>query len=131
MYLNTLCLRETKHRHPASMYLFKVNIRNTRKRCDICSKLTIKPPERRYYLWTGKCLMGNSFIIYKALMKSFWNYVLFSLKNQLFSHEKYWINKFVAAWELKRYISKTICRLTSSQIVNSLAHHYISRYSDV
>ena len=31
----------------ANFYLFKVNNRNTRKRCEICSKLTIKTPERR------------------------------------------------------------------------------------
>ena len=31
---------------PAIIYLFKVNNRNTRKRCKICSKLTIKKPER-------------------------------------------------------------------------------------
>ena len=30
-----------------SFELFKVNNRNTRKRCEICSKLTIKTPERR------------------------------------------------------------------------------------
>ena len=33
--------------HPANIYLFKVNNRNTRKRCETCSKLTIKTPERR------------------------------------------------------------------------------------
>ena len=32
---------------PAGIYLFKVNNRNTRTRCKICSKLTIKTPERR------------------------------------------------------------------------------------
>ena len=32
---------------PAGFYLFKVNNRNTRTRCEICSKLTIKIPERR------------------------------------------------------------------------------------
>ena len=31
---------------PAGNYLFKVNNKNTRKRCEICSKLTIKIPER-------------------------------------------------------------------------------------
>ena len=30
-----------------SIYLFKVNNRNTRKRCEFCLKLTIKTPERR------------------------------------------------------------------------------------
>ena len=33
---------------PAGNYMFKVNNRNTRTRCEICSKLTIKTPERRY-----------------------------------------------------------------------------------
>ena len=32
---------------PANIYLFKVKNRNTRKSCEICSKLTIKTPERR------------------------------------------------------------------------------------
>ena len=32
---------------PANIYLFKVNNRNTRKRCEICPMLTIKTPERR------------------------------------------------------------------------------------
>ena len=32
---------------PVGIYLLKVNNRNTRARCEICSKLTIKTPERR------------------------------------------------------------------------------------
>ena len=32
----------------AHIYLFKVNNRNTRRRYEICSKLTIKTPERRH-----------------------------------------------------------------------------------
>ena len=31
----------------AGNYMFKVNNRNTRARCEICAKLTIKIPERR------------------------------------------------------------------------------------
>ena len=34
---------------PANIYLFKVNDRNTRNRCKICSKLTIKTPEQRHW----------------------------------------------------------------------------------
>ena len=33
--------------YPAGIYLLKFNNRNTRTRCKICSKLTIKTPERR------------------------------------------------------------------------------------
>ena len=32
---------------PANISLFKVNNRNTGKRCEICSKLIIKTPERQ------------------------------------------------------------------------------------
>ena len=35
---------------PAGIYLLKVNKRNTRTRCEICSKLTIKTPERHRWL---------------------------------------------------------------------------------
>ena len=30
---------------PANIYLFKINNTNTRKRCELCSKFTIKTPE--------------------------------------------------------------------------------------
>ena len=33
--------------HSANINLFKVNNKNTRKRCEICLKLTIKTLERR------------------------------------------------------------------------------------
>ena len=35
--------------YPQGVYLFKVNNRNSRTRCKICSKLTTKAPERRYW----------------------------------------------------------------------------------
>ena len=38
---------------PASIYMFKVNDRNTRARCEIRSKLTIKTPERRQWRRSG------------------------------------------------------------------------------
>ena len=34
--------------YPAGNYMFKVNNRNSRTRCELCSKLTIKIPERRH-----------------------------------------------------------------------------------
>ena len=33
--------------HPIGNYMFKVNNKNTRTRCETCSNLTIKTPERR------------------------------------------------------------------------------------
>ena len=39
--------------YPASIYLLKVNNRNTRKRYKLCSKLTIKTPEQRHWHRSG------------------------------------------------------------------------------
>ena len=36
--------------NPANIFLFKVNNRNSRKRCEICSKLTTKTPEIRQWV---------------------------------------------------------------------------------
>ena len=41
---------ESRINHPASIYLFKVNNRNTRKRCEMCSKVTIKTPKWHLFL---------------------------------------------------------------------------------
>ena len=38
----------------AGIYLFKVNDENTRTSCEICSKLTIKTPERRLFVVSQK-----------------------------------------------------------------------------
>ena len=35
------------------IFMFKVNDRNTRSRREICSKLTIKTPERRHWRRSG------------------------------------------------------------------------------
>ena len=39
--------------YPVGIYMFKVNNRNTRTRCEICSKSTIKTPERRHWCCSG------------------------------------------------------------------------------
>ena len=35
--------------YPAGNYMFKVNNKKTRIRCEICSELRLKTPERRHY----------------------------------------------------------------------------------
>ena len=39
--------------YPVDICLLQVNNRNTRRRCEICSKLTIKTPERRQWSMTS------------------------------------------------------------------------------
>ena len=42
-----------KVKYPAGTYMFKVNNRNTKARCKICLKLTIKTPEWRQWRRSG------------------------------------------------------------------------------
>ena len=51
--------------------MFKVNNRNTRTRCEICSKLTVKTPERRQWRqWrrSGAFIVNFEHISYVVLV---------------------------------------------------------------
>ena len=56
-------LQTTLILNAANIYLFKFNNRNTRKRCEICSKLTIKTPERRQPCFGQSSRPWNIFIL--------------------------------------------------------------------
>ena len=49
---------------PADIYLFKVNTKNTKAMCEICSKLTIKTPKRLYWRFSGVFDALNGFHIF-------------------------------------------------------------------
>ena len=60
--------RTKKEIDPANIYLFKVNNRNTRKKCEICHKLTIKTPEWRKWRRTGVFIVNPEHISHLFLV---------------------------------------------------------------
>ena len=44
--------------YPVDIYMFKANNRNTKTRCEICSKLTIKIPKRRHWRRSGAFIVN-------------------------------------------------------------------------
>ena len=54
--------------NPAGIYLLKVNNRNTRTRCEICSKLTINTPERRHWRPSGVFIVNFEHISHLVLV---------------------------------------------------------------
>ena len=53
--------------YPANNHFFKVKNRNIRKRCEICSKLTIKTPDR-HQQWPGVFIAAlNIFHTYSSV----------------------------------------------------------------
>ena len=43
---------------PADIYLFKVNLGNTRVMCETCSQSTIKTPEIQHWRRFGVCVVN-------------------------------------------------------------------------
>ena len=66
-----IMLRIHKKMHdqfPAGNYMFKVNNRNTRTRCEICSKLTIKIAEQRQWRRSGIFTVNSEHISHFVLV---------------------------------------------------------------
>ena len=61
----------------ANIYLFKINDRDTRKTCEICSKLTIKTTERLHYceLRTYFTLSFSAPIVDFELINVYWEHI--------------------------------------------------------
>ena len=53
---------------PAGIYLFTVNNRNFKTMCEICSKLTIKTPERRHWRCSGTFIINFNHISHIVLV---------------------------------------------------------------
>ena len=53
---------------PAGNYILKVNNRNARTKCEICSKLTIKTPERRKWRCYSIFIVNFEYIWHLVLM---------------------------------------------------------------
>ena len=66
----------------SNIYLFKVNNRNVRKRCEICSKLTTKT---LCWVWKSKCLVDTTKNYFKSYFASysdhFWKIIVQVLKS--------------------------------------------------
>ena len=54
--------------HSLGIYLLKVNNRNTRTRCENCSKLTRKTTERRYSHHSGVFIVNFEQILHLVLV---------------------------------------------------------------
>ena len=50
-----------------SNYMYTVNNRNTRARCEVCSKLTIKTPEGRHWGRSGLFIVNFELIFHNML----------------------------------------------------------------
>ena len=54
--------------YPAGNYMFKANNRNTRTRCEVCSKFTIKTPEKHNWHCSGVFTVNSEHISHLLLV---------------------------------------------------------------
>ena len=65
---------------PANIYLLKLSNRNTRNRCEICAKLTVKTPELYQLRHSGFFIVNFEHILHFFLV-----FLLLTLKRQMFA----------------------------------------------
>ena len=71
---------------PAGICMFNFNKRNTRARCEICSKLTIKTPERRKWRRSGVFIVNFEHILQLVLV-----FLLLNLNMQITAGQRSWL----------------------------------------
>ena len=52
-------------------YMFEIDIKNTRTRCEICSKITIKTPKLFFYYWLWTCIRLLGFYLHFYCLNDF------------------------------------------------------------
>ena len=67
--------------NPGNFCLAKLNNRNTRKRCKICSKLSLKTPERRQW-----CLSSVFIVNFEHILHHFLVFLLPNLNRKIFAY---------------------------------------------
>ena len=86
----------------AIIYLFKVNSENTRKRCEIFSKLTIKTLERRHWRRSGVFIVNFEHISLLFLLL-----LLLTLSKLMLAG--LWQFSFLCSWICVSLVMITIC----------------------
>ena len=91
------------YRNQDNIYLFKVSYGNSRKRCEICSELVIKTPERRYWRRSG--------VFIEHISQLFPLFLLLTLNEKMLTGEvldangyRAWL--FRTLWELDLALNK-------------------------
>ena len=93
---------------PANIYLFKVSNRNTRKRCEICSNVAIKTPERRHW-----CRSGVFIVNFEQISHRFLVFLLLTLSMLLCAGFS-WVHGKSNIKSLKLRLSTALLEMTSS-----------------
>ena len=75
-----------------NIYSFKVNNRNTRKMCEICSKLIIETPERRYWCSPGVFIVNFQYTehLFLVVLLLLWTGKSFPRYFPLFYFSVFW-----------------------------------------
>ena len=93
--------------------MFKVNNRNTRKRCKICSKLTIKTPERHHWRRSGVFIVN-----FQHISDLFIVFLLFTLNQVNIS----WVHAL--QWSLLYVFKKIFSNKRLFSVANHLKWHF-------
>ena len=96
--------------YPTNIYLFKLNNRNSRKRCKICSNLTIKTPDQHHFWWPEKTIINSGWIYRRKLI------IIATITNQRLSHKLGRLHNVILAFYLYLTCWRSIGRIQHSLV---------------
>ena len=98
---------------PANIYLFKVNNRNTRKRCEIYLKLTIKTSQQCHWHRSGVFIVNFEHISYLFLVFLFLTFNMYLFAGIIIKHPR--INFFPYKLKVGNQVFGTIQKSSAKQ----------------
>ena len=99
---------------PPGIYLLKVNNRNARTRCEICSKLTMKILKQRHWCRSGAFIehISHFFLIF---------YCYLSICNCRRDDEfDIYGNTFYPIWYVSNIRNTTVCQIYLAQLIRTV-----------
>ena len=113
---------QVKTRCLANNYMFKVNNRNTSTRSEICSKLTIRTPERRQWRVSDAFIVNFAYISHLVLVFLLLNlsrympagWILLKITRKLISESQL----YTRTWLMWCETYKSSCMMTGNKAAN-------------
>ena len=97
--------------YSANIYLFQVNYKNIRKKYKICSKFTIKTPERRHWRCSGVFIVYFEHILHLSLV-----FLLLTLNTQMLVGSWPWPRFMTSTY---RDVSRTFAKIWAGTLCNN------------
>ena len=107
--------------NPDNIYMFKITNRNTKKRCEIYSKLTVKIPEQRRGIgFDFYCFSRSELSLAMVILFFSFSEGLSKIKRPLFKIDRLYYKNFITFAQFVLYTIRTFTVFFLSQVFSHI-----------